>query len=181
MLRTSTSITVLAATALVTLAGVAGAAPADAGQHAAHHFRGPLTDLQPALAGPFDGASARLLMVEHGSASTFVLSVRGISPPTPGQTFGAHLHTGPCIPGNGAAAGSHYNASAAAGAVPALVSDQTEVWLDLTADADGNAVSVAQVPFVVPPGQRSIVLHAMPTDDHGTAGARQACLPVTWS
>jgi superoxide dismutase, Cu-Zn family len=37
------------------------------------------------------------------------------------------------------------------------------------------------VPFVPLPGNRAVVLHAAPTDDHGTAGARLACLPVSWS
>ncbi|MGI8776060.1 MAG: hypothetical protein ACR2LJ_01400 [Acidimicrobiales bacterium] len=75
------------------------------------------------------------------------------------------------MPGNGLAAGAHYSN----GAPP---SKTTEVWLDFTVLAGGVAVSVAQVPFTIAPGTRSVVIHAAPTSTDGTAGARTACLPV---
>ena len=78
-------------------------------------------------------------------------------------------------------AGPHYNQSTVEGVVPPVVSDQTEVWLDVTVGADRGAVAVAHVPFVPAPGNRAVVLHEKATDDHGTAGARLACLPVSWS
>jgi Cu/Zn superoxide dismutase len=85
------------------------------------------------------------------------------------------------VPANGPAAGPHYNESTVNGVVPPVVNDQTEVWLDVTVGAAGSAVAVARVPFVPVPGNRAVVLHAMQTDEHGTAGARIACLPVSWS
>lgn len=176
----------LGAVGLVSAAAVAGAAPAVASgaerpRPTVSTFRGPLVDLQPATAGAFDGATARLVMVRQRSASTFVLVLSGVAPQAAGHTFGAHVHTGQCVAGNGAAAGLHYNSSTAAGVTPPVISDRTEVWLDVTIRPDLGAVAVARVPFVIPPGNRSVVLHERATDDHGTAGARQACLPVSWS
>lgn len=169
---------------LVAIAALAGAAPAQARTSpatAAHVFGGTLTDLQPTTAGPFDEARAKLVFVQHRSGSTFVLNVSGVGPAGVGETFGAHLHTGACVAGNGAAAGPHYNQSTVEGVVPPVVNNRTEVWLDVTIGADGGGVAVARVPFVPTPGNRSVVIHAQHTDDHGTAGARMACLPVSWS
>lgn len=60
----------------------------------------------------------------------------------------------------------------------AVVGPSTEVWLDFTVRPDGTALAVALVPFVVPPGARSIVIHAMARMPNGMAGARLACLPL---
>ena len=179
----------LGAVGLVALLAVVAATPAQAqagsqaGRSAAAHvFSGALTDLQPAAAGPLDGARARLVFVQHGGSSSFVLVVSGVATEGMGQhTFGAHLHTGACVAGNAAAAGPHYNQSTVEGVVPPVVSDQTEVWLDVTVGADGHGVAVTKVPFVPTPGNRAVVLHAEHTDDHGVAGPRLACLPVSWS
>lgn len=97
------------------------------------------------------------------------------------MTYGAHLHVGPCVAGDGAAAGPHSNQSVVDGVVPQVVDATTEVWLDFTVRPNGSARSVAVVPFVPTSGTRSIVIHAMPTDPAGAAGARLACLPVVWS
>jgi hypothetical protein len=185
-----TVLAAVGAVGLVSVATLAAAAPAQAngtgpakptGSQGAHVFRGPLSDLQPATPDPLDGAQARLVFVSHRGSSLFVLVVSGVGRGGVGHTYGAHLHTGACVAGNGAAAGPHYNQSTVNGVVPPVVSDQTEVWLDVTVGADGSAVAVARVPFVPAPGNRAVVLHAEHTDDHGTAGARLACLPVSWS
>ena len=185
-----TAVAALGAVGLVSIAGIAAAAPAEArsqagaraAQHAAAHvFQGSLRDLQPARSDPLDGARAKLIFAQHGSSSTFVLVVSGIAREGVGKTYGAHLHSGPCIAGDPAAAGAHYNQSRENGVVPPVVSNQTEVWLDVTVRPGGTAVAVARVPFVPSPAKRSVVLHEEATDDHGTAGARLACLPVNWS
>ena len=94
--------------------------------------------------------------------------------------FGAHLHLGPCVAGNGAAALAHYNTDVLAGVTPPEISEDTEVWLDFTVD-DGAGTATASVPFVPLPGTRSVVVHAMETDhETGGAGARLACVPVVW-
>lgn len=111
-----------------------------------------------------------------------MLRASGIGAAAEGGTFGAHLHVGPCVAGNGAAAGAHYNTDLVAGTLPPLheISEDTEVWLDLTVE-DGAATSTASVPFVPLPGARSVVIHALATDHHtGLAGGRLACLPVVW-
>ncbi len=172
-----------AATATVGLVamGAALAPDAEASRASVHRWSAPLTDLQPGVTDPLDSARGRLIMVSHHGATTVVFSLSGVGAAAAGRTYGAHLHTGPCVAGNGAAAGPHYNDSSVRGVVPPVVGPRTEVWLDVTIGRDGSAVAVARVPFVPQPGQRSVVVHAQPTDDHGTAGPRLACLPVSWS
>ncbi len=181
------AVSALGATALVTLITLTTAPPASAANHAptvgrpaVRQFAGPLLDLQPLSSEPLDGAAGRVLMAQGRRATTFVLFLSGVGSAGVGRTYGAHLHTGPCVTGNGAAAGPHYNQSSIDGVVPPVVNADTEVWLDVTIRPGGHAVAVASVPFIPKPGNRSIVLHAQPTDDHGTAGARLACLPVSW-
>lgn len=141
---------------------------------------GALKDFAPSASGPFDGASARVQMVESAQGSHAVLTVKRIGAAAEGQRFGAHLHDGPCIAGDGAAAGGHYNSHVHGGSTPAEISDRTEIWLDFTV-ADGAGTGTATVPFVPDPGSRSVVVHAQPTNPAtGGAGARLACLTVSW-
>jgi Cu/Zn superoxide dismutase len=154
-----------------------GAAVAPAVAGVATSFRGNLHLLLSGKGAPFADASAKLTLVGHGDASTAVLVVHGVDPAQVGRTFGAHLHNGPCVDGNGPAAGPHYNHT---GQPPTAVNDQTEIWLDFTVDDDGSANAVAHVPFVATPGQRSVVIHERATAANGTAGDRLACLPVEW-
>jgi Cu-Zn family superoxide dismutase len=141
---------------------------------------GSLADLQPGTAGPFDGARASFQLVASAHGSHALLRVSGIGAAADGSVFGAHLHLGPCVAGNGAAALGHYNTDVLAGITPARVDERREVWLDLRVE-DGAAASTAAVPFVPLPGARSVVVHAKATDHHtGGAGDRLACLPVVW-
>ena len=169
----------LALPAIVAMAGFTATGPALAHGGPVVRSAGPLTDLQPATEGPFDGASAAVQVVTSAHGSHAVLRVRGIDG-ADGQTFGAHLHAGPCVAGDPAAALGHYNTDVLAGVVPPEISEDTEVWLDFTVD-DGAGTATASVPFVPLPGTRSVVIHAAATDHHtGTAGARLACLPAVW-
>ena len=180
--RTIRRLSAAAATATLVVifnAAAAGAATDDRG--VVGQFTAPLTDLQPGVADPLDGATARLIMIEHAGSTTFVLSVTEVDPAAAGQTYGGHLHVGACVAGEGAAAGPHYNRSTVEGDVPPIVTDQTEVWLDVTINAAGVGVSTTTVPFVPEPGARSVVLHAEATTSSGSAGARLECLPVVWS
>ena len=139
---------------------------------------GSLSDLQ-AAAGPFDGAHAVVQIVASAGGSHTVLRACGIHG-ADGQTFGAHLHAGPCVAGDGAAALGHYNTDVIAGDPTPEISEDTEVWLDLAVD-DGAGTATASVPFIPLPGDRSVVIHALATDHRtGLAGARLACLPVQW-
>jgi Cu/Zn superoxide dismutase len=174
--------TMISASAVV--AAVLSAIPAAADEldgFGARLFQGQLTKLNLAAPNTFDGAEARLLMVTHGGATTFVLRIQGVDPSAAWTTFGAHLHTGPCVYGNGPAAGPHYNQDIVTRVVPVRVNDTTEVWLDFTVGPTGTATSVTTVPFVPTPGTRSVVIHAEPTNHQtGLAGSRLACLPVAW-
>ena len=178
---TSTSRHLAVATAIVAL--FAAPAAASAAPHGPLvRASGPLSDLQPTTAGPFDGARAAFQLVVSAKGSHAVLRVSGIGAAAEDETFGAHLHAGPCVAGNGAAALGHYNTDVIAGILPPdnEISEETEVWLDITVD-DGAATSTATVPFVPLAGTRSVVIHAMETDHHtGLAGGRLACLPVVW-
>lgn len=133
---------------------------------------GELRDLQPQTANPTDGASAALVAIARGGSTDFRLTVWDLDRSSAGRTFGAHAHQGPCVAGNGDAAGDHYNT----GGPP---SPDTEVWLDFTTRSGGVAQSSASTPFVIPEGgAQSIVVHENPTSETGSAGDRIACLPV---
>jgi hypothetical protein len=108
-----------------------------------------------------------------GTASTRVhLKVAGLDKLVEGQTYGAHVHTGQCVAGDGVAAGPHYNT----GGAP---SPTTEVWLDFIVGRGGVADSETVVPFRIPAGAaHSVVVHALPTDATGFAGPRIGCLSV---
>jgi Cu/Zn superoxide dismutase len=167
-----------AAVGCTALLGAVLAPPAAAG--ASFVTRAPLTDFDTTNPGPFDNASGSLTLVGHSGSSTVVFRVHGIDPAVADQQFGAHLHLGPCVENNGAAALGHYNTDVLAGVTPPRVDETTEVWLDIVVTSEGTGTAVAQVPFVPIPGDRSVVIHALPTDETGAAGARLACLPVVW-
>jgi superoxide dismutase, Cu-Zn family len=176
--------TAVAGLALATATGLAAVLPAlahsdSSGQHARGRtlvFQSPLSDLQPNTTQPLEGGAATLRMTLGRTSSSFVLQVSGIDRSARGMTYGAHLHSGPCVPGDGAAAGPHYNS-----ATPPVVDEDHEVWLDFTVSRRGTGRAVAHVPFVPVHGARSVVIHEMATDhDTGGAGARLACIPVVW-
>lgn len=167
---------------LVALSGsLALAATAVAAGAMVNRFGGDLRDYDTASTGPFDHATARVQLVSRAGGATVVLHVRGADPAVVGQTFGAHLHDGACATSLPALAGPHYNHDVHGGITPVTVSDDTEVWLDITVDADGAGDSSSAVRFAPTGGQRSVVIHAAPTNPStGAAGARLACLPVEW-
>ncbi len=137
---------------------------------------GALEDFQPATEQPTDGAEARLVAFPVGGSTRFFLFVTGLDPEAAGTTLGAHIHVGPCVAGNGAAAGPHYNTT---GKTTPADTDH-EVWLDFTIRPGGVAFSRTTVPFVIDPGEaQSLVIHALETQPGtGLAGPRWACLPV---
>lgn len=159
--------TVAVATGLVT-----GGAPVGAASLV--QSVGPLRDFAPLASNVTDGASARLYASASRGSTSFRAYFTGLDPAAAGTTFGVHIHVGPCVAGNGAAAGPHYNAGGG-------VSATTEVWLDFTVYRGGSGYAHTTVPFVIAPGTaQSMVIHALPTATDGTAGARQACLPVSF-
>jgi superoxide dismutase, Cu-Zn family len=139
---------------------------------------GPLRGLAPH--GPFERGRAVVVMVSQGARTTVRLKVTGVGRMAAGRTFGAHLHTGPCVAGDGAAAGPHYNTDVINGRKPVRVDSEREIGLDFTVGPSGAANASTVVPFAPKPGDRSIVIHEHATDHHGTAGGRLACLPLSW-
>ena len=135
----------------------------------------PLSDLAPTTTDATDGAkAAALALAREGSGTRVTLLVWGLDRAAAGTTFGAHVHTGTCVAGNGAAAGPHYNSTGGT-----TITDQTEVWLDFQVSPYGIGIATARVPFVIPAGgAHAIVIHAMPTAPNGTAGPRLACIPL---
>jgi hypothetical protein len=156
------------AAALLLAASTAGAtAPARA------RGAGELRDLLQATTQPTDHGTAQVTALEAGGQTTVTLKVQGLDHTFAGTVLGAHVHTGSCIEGDGAAAGPHYNTGGG-------ISDETEVWLDFTVEANGTGSAATTVPFTIPSGAAgAVVIHAQHTD-HGTgaAGPRWACLPV---
>lgn len=166
------SLGALAVAALATIG--AGTMPAAAYGHI--DAEGWLSDLQPDTAQPTDGAWARVIAIPLEDETRFFLIVGGLDRDAAGTTLGAHIHVGPCVEGNGAAAGPHYNTTG----TTSPADEDHEVWLDFTIRSGGYAFSRTTVPFVIESGDaQSLVIHAMETE-HGTgaAGARWACLPV---
>jgi hypothetical protein len=139
---------------------------------------GQLRDVQVGSHEPFDHATAQVIATVIDGTTTVSLKVQGIEHDAAGTVFGAHVHVGACVVGNGAAAGPHYKSD---GATPSAAN---EVWLDFEVQPNGTAESVAEVPFVIPEGgAASVMIHALPTStgpvpSAGSAGARWACLPV---
>jgi superoxide dismutase, Cu-Zn family len=125
----------------------------------------------------FDGARATAFMMGVNGESTFKLYVRGIDESAVGKKYPAHLHEGPCVAGDGAAAGGHYNTQKEAG-LPIVVNGETEVHLDFTVKSERYVRVVTSVPFVPKAGNRSIVIHSDQKPEAGASPARLACLPL---
>jgi hypothetical protein len=134
-----------------------------------------VTDLRPAEpAGPLDGASASLRIIESPDEGTgFRLRVTGIDSSWEGHDFGAHLHLGLCETLDSTS--THY---VDPGDLPF---PENEVWFDLVTDDEGVANDETWVQFVPIdkfPSGMSIVIHrdraALPT----IASQKEVCLPV---
>ena len=156
-------------------AGLVIGAPAGAAPYV--NAEGELSDLSSA-ANATDNASAELWAIAGARGTTFLLYVWDIDTSAVGKTYGVHVHVGPCVEGNGAAAGPHYNT----GGVP---TEETEVWLDFTVLSGGYGFASTHVDFLLDSTKaQSVVIHLEPTQEGGStpgaAGGRQACLPVNF-
>lgn len=122
---------------------------------------------------PFSDASARVHVVRTGDGATHVtLTVRGVDADA-GQQFGAHVHKNSCGPAGGDA-GPHYLHLGATGSL-----EDQEVWLDFSVNAAGNGHSKAVRPWSLDESSpRSVIIHALPTNPEGGAGARLACIDL---
>ncbi len=132
-----------------------------------------LSDLS-SLTDPTDGGWAVASATVANGQTVVVLNVKNLDRADAGRTLGAHVHVGPCVSGNGAAAQGHFNSGAGG------ISTETEVWLDFQITGGGTGHAVAVVPFEIAPGTaHSIVIHRDPTAiGTGAAGPRLACIPL---
>ena len=154
------------------LAVLSAAPPAGASVFGVAIGGGQLTDLATGSAAPTDGAFARFVSYPNGEGTTAIFVVIGLDEAATGETFGAHVHSGPCVEDQPATAGPHYNIGGPA-------DEEHEVWLDFTVLPGGVALASTSVPFVIPEGDAgSVVIHEMATQPGGAAGGRLACLPV---
>ena len=102
-------------------------------------------------------------------------------------SHGAHLHLKACDEGmDGAKGGGHYQhmpfPSSSNAMDPAYANKDNEAWLDFTTNDKGEGTGVAEVKWVPTADQaKSIIVHAMPTKNDGTAGPRLACLPMKFN
>jgi Cu-Zn family superoxide dismutase len=97
------------------------------------------------------------------------------------KTYGAHLHKLPCD--DAMKGGGHYeNKPPPANATAndrAYANPTNEAWVDFITDINGKGTGLAVVDWVPRRGEaKAIVIHAMPTVEGGTAGAKLACLPI---
>jgi len=136
-----------------------------------------LTDFASASGQATDGARAHVIVEATDTGGTRVqLQVTGLDQDAVGRTLGAHVHRGPCVADNGAAASSHYKH----GDQTAVATPANEIWLDFVVQPGGVGFADTTVNFAVPTdAAASVVIHERATDNPGgTAGARYACIPV---
>ncbi len=134
--------------------------------------KAPLSDVS-SLADPTDGAWAVASAKVSDGRTSVVLNVKDLDRSEAGRRLGAHVHIGPCVAENGAAALGHYKVAGA------VASPETEVWLDFTITNGGTGHATAVVPFEIAPGAaQSIMVHALETQSTGFAGARLGCIPL---
>lgn len=169
MRRMAAALTLGAALTLTTAASAAGLG-------GVVNTYGALRDLS-AETNPTDGASARFVAFPSGGGTRAVLIVTGLQGGV-GDTLGAHVHTGPCVAGQPATAGPHFNTVND----PINHGDRDhEIWLDFTVRPGGVGIADATVPFVIPAGGAgSVVVHKLATAPGGAAGPRLACLPAAF-
>ncbi|HVR33594.1 MAG TPA: hypothetical protein VMS74_12930 [Acidimicrobiia bacterium] len=135
-------------------------------------FRGSLTDVR-ASADATDGAWAVASATVQNGRTVVRLNVKDLGEGVVGRTFGAHVHVGPCVAGNGLAALGHYNTGGVG------TTAENEVWLDFTVTNGRTGHAVAIADFEIPAaGARSVVIHESPTRPDGAADGRIACLPL---
>lgn len=116
-----------------------------------------------------EGAAASASVDSSSTGTLSSLTVEGL---LPGRGYGAHLHANPCgtRPDD---AGPHFQHT------HGQVNATSEIWLDLTTDADGAGNATAKHTWALGAAvPRSAVIHAQPTKADGTAGPRVACLTL---
>lgn len=132
---------------------------------------GPLTPFENITSNPAAGGWAKVHAVQTPSGRTVVtLHVQGL---VGKRAYGAHVHEKACSDAQG---GMHYMNDHSAGASP-----QNEVWLDFMTNPAGRGNAQSTVQWTFRPGEaNSVVVHDKTTDAAGRAGAKLACIDVTF-
>ncbi|WP_181449011.1 superoxide dismutase family protein [Nonomuraea aridisoli] len=121
-----------------------------------------------------EGSQASVTVESSGGQTRTSLVVEGL---LPNRRYGSHLHVNPCGK-KPEAAGPHFQHHTG------QINPSSEVWLDLTTDAEGAGRSTSRNDWTLTqaklPG--SLVIHSDPTVTSGPkvgeAGARVACLTL---
>ncbi|MFJ9180420.1 superoxide dismutase family protein [Streptomyces sp. NPDC102360] len=111
-------------------------------------------------------------VAQHGTDSGMTVSmrVRGL---VPGHKYGAHVHQKSCGADPEAAGGHYQNV-----VDPKRVTAENELWLDFTADENGDGRAKVHKKWGLRPGGAgSIVIHDKP----GASGDRVACVSVPFT
>jgi superoxide dismutase, Cu-Zn family len=130
------------------------------------------------------GARATVVGLPLAQTTTVVLVVTGL---LPNREYGAHVHVRPCGT-DPATAGPHYQHQPDAqqpSTNPQYANPTNEIWLDLTTNAQGTALTTTTVNWTFDEHRpRAVVLHETHTHtapgEAGTAGPRLACLTATF-
>ena len=144
-------------------------AVAVAGRTTVDHGHGATVAHDPAYA----GVKTQVHAWSKDGETRFRLMATGLPP---NRSFGAHVHTGHCGL-DPFASGGHYQHPGSTGPL-----SEREVWLDITTDDEGRAVSETTRPWTIVAGTAgSVVIHAATTNPGtGAAGARLLCTDVAF-
>lgn len=131
------------------------------------------------------GANVAIASASRSDGKTSILiAVHGL---LPNRVYGTHVHVNTCGPSPADAGPHHQNTvdPVQPSVDPEYANPENEVWLDLTTNAKGSAVSYSTVDWHFDERQAgSVIIHAEPTATHaghaGTAGARLACVKHTF-
>ncbi|MEB8343692.1 superoxide dismutase family protein [Streptomyces endophyticus] len=116
--------------------------------------------------------ASSIQVAQHGTDSGMTVSMR-VEGLVPGHKYGAHVHQKSCGADPEAAGGHYQNV-----VDPKRVTAENELWLDFTADADGNGRAQVHKSWGLRPGGAgSIVIHDKP----GASGDRVACFSVPFT
>jgi Cu-Zn family superoxide dismutase len=138
--------------------------------------------VDPMMANPIDSktVAGSATAWDMGGKMKLQLTVSGLPA---GRGFGAHLHKLAC---NDTKAGGHYEnnmwpADSSAND-PTYANKDNEAWLDFTTDSSGKASPETTVAWLPRSGAaKSIIVHHKITESGGVAGAKLACLPITFT
>jgi len=130
-------------------------------------------------ANPASGVMGSAVATRTATGMSLTLTVSGLAA---SRGYGTHVHKLTCTE---MMAGGHYQHNPAptpdASTDPAYGNPSNEVWLDFTTNASGAATTTSTVSFVPRMGEaKAVVIHDRLTGDGGVAGAKLACINISF-